>query len=125
MPDLILVDGQGIAHPRGIGIASHIGVLLDIPAIGCAKSRLIGEFVEPGARKGSWSPLVHRGTIIGAVVRTRNDVRPLFVSPGHRVDLQNCLRIVEACSKGYRIPEPLRRAHLLSKEKKRAFQAAR
>jgi len=124
VPDLILVDGQGIAHPRGIGIASHIGVLLDIPTIGCAKSRLIGEFAEPGGRKGSWSPLVHRGTIVGAVVRTRNDVRPLFVSPGHRVDLQNCLKIVGACSKNYRIPEPLRRAHLLSKEKKRAFQAA-
>ena len=115
-PGLILVDGQGIAHPRGIGIASHIGVLLNIPAVGCAKSRLIGEFVEPDDPKGCWSPLVHRGKIVGAVMRTRDNVRPLFVSPGHQVNLRDCLKIVAACLKGYRIPEPLRRADFLSKK---------
>lgn len=118
-PGLILVDGQGIAHPRGIGMASHVGVLLNIPAVGCAKSRLIGEFAEPDGSKGCWSPLVHQGKIVGAVMRTRDNVRPLFVSPGHRVNLRDCLIIVAACLKGYRIPEPLRRADYLSKKELR------
>lgn len=117
-PDLILVDGQGIAHPRGIGIASHLGVLLDIPTVGCAKSRLIGEFIEPGPKKGFWSPLLHKKKIIGAVLRTRDRVRPLFVSPGHKVNLENSIDIVLACTIKYRIPEPLRRADILSKKGK-------
>jgi deoxyribonuclease V len=120
VPDLILVDGQGIAHPRGIGIASHLGVLLDIPTIGCAKSRLIGEFCVPAPEKGSWSRLSYHGEIIGAVLRTRENVRPLYVSPGHRVNLRDSLDIVMACLRNYRIPEPLRRADFLSKNEKRA-----
>ena len=122
-PDLILVDGQGIAHPRGIGIASHIGVLLDIPTIGCAKSRLIGRFSEPGLKKGRWSPLLHEGKIIGAVLRTRDGIRPLFVSPGHRISFVDSIDIVLACTRHYRISEPLRRADFLSKKARRERSA--
>jgi len=115
-PDVILVDGQGIAHPRGIGIASHIGVLLGKPTIGCAKSRLIGEFKEPRTRKGSWSYLYYQGKEVGAVLRTRDHVKPLFISPGHLIDIPSSLEIVMECLSGYRIPEPLRRADSLSRE---------
>ena len=118
-PDVILVDGQGIAHPRGIGIASHLGVLLDLPAIGCAKTRLIGEYREPGMKKGKWTELRWEGSAVGAVLRTRDAARPLYISPGHRVDLASSVRIVLACLGRYRIPEPLRCADRLSKELKR------
>jgi len=118
-PDLILVDGQGIAHPRGIGSASHIGVLLGIPTIGCAKSRLVGESAKPGRKKGDWTPLLFRGRAVGAVVRTRDGVRPLFVSPGHRISRLRSVEIVLASTASYRIPEPLRRADSLSKKLKR------
>lgn len=118
LPDVILVDGQGIAHPRGAGIASHIGVIMNAPTIGCAKSRLIGDFDEPGESRGSWTYLymdkrrLHR---IGAVLRTRSNVRPIFISPGHLIDIESCIRIVLDCLSGYRIPEPLRRTDMLSK----------
>ena len=115
-PDLILVDGQGIAHPKGIGIASHIGVLLDMPSIGCAKSRLIGEYEEPGIKKGLWSSLRYNGRIVGAVLRTRDAVNPLFVSPGHRIDLKTSIRIVLGCTGRFRISEPLRMADALTKK---------
>jgi len=114
--DVILVDGQGIAHPRSIGIASHIGVILGKPTIGCAKSRLIGEFREPRTGKGSWSFLYYKGEEVGAVLRSRDHVRPLFVSPGHLIDILSSLEIVMKCLSHYRIPEPLRRADSLSKE---------
>lgn len=120
-PDMILFDGQGIAHPRGLGIASHIGVLLDIPTIGCAKSRLIGTYKEPGSKKRNWSFLKYNGEIVGAVLRTRDDVRPLFVSPGNRIDLKGSLEIVLGCIRKYRIPEPLRRADFISKKIKGEF----
>jgi deoxyribonuclease V len=120
MPDVILFDGQGIAHPKGMGIASHLGVLLNIPSIGCAKSRLIGEYKEPGAGKGCWSPLIHKGKIIGAVLRTRDRIKPLFISPGHRIDLEDSLGIVFSSTRRFRIPEPLRRAHALSKKKEKS-----
>lgn len=113
-PDLILFDGQGIAHPKGMGIATHIGILLDIPTIGCAKSRLVGEYEEPGSKKGSWSPLIYNGKTVGTVLRTRDNVRPLFVSPGHRVDLEGSIEIILACITIYSIPEPLRRADHIS-----------
>ncbi len=113
-PDVLIVDGHGIAHPRGLGIASHLGILLDMPAIGCAKSRLIGKFEEPGQSKGDWSNLEYNGEIIGAVLRTRSDVKPLFVSPGHRIDLAGSIEIVMNCAVKYRGPEPLRRADMLS-----------
>ena len=118
-PDVLLVDGQGIAHPRRMGIAAHVGVLLDIPTIGCAKSRLVGEHEEPGVKKGCWSPLLYKKETVGAVLRTRDSVRPVFVSPGHRIDLEDSLKIVLACTQSFRIPEPLRRADFLSKKRKR------
>jgi len=121
-PDVILFDGQGIAHPISMGIASHIGVLLNIPAIGCAKSRLIGEYKEPKLCRGSWSPLIYNDDVVGAVLRTRDNVRPLFISPGHRVDLKSSIKIVLNCISKYRIPEPLRRADFLSKRIKREKQ---
>lgn len=120
-PDLILIDGQGIAHPRGLGIASHIGVLLDLPTVGCAKSRLVGEFETPGWERGAHSFLHYHETIVGAVVRTRDYVRPLFISPGHKVSLKNAIEIVLQTTRGFRIPEPLRRADFLSKRVKREF----
>jgi len=117
-PDLLLVDGQGIAHPRGIGLASHIGVLTGIPSIGCAKSRLIGEHEEPGRKKGSWSPLRVDEEIVGAVLRTQDDTRPLFISPGHLTDLDTAVRLTLGCIGKYRIPEPLRCADAFSKKLK-------
>lgn len=110
-PGLIMLDGQGIAHPRGMGIASHLGVLLGMPSIGCAKSRLVGEFNEPGRRRGQWSPLILNGNTVGAVLRTREAVRPVFVSPGHRIDLAGAIEIVMGSTGKYRIPEPIRCAH--------------
>lgn len=118
-PDVILFDGQGIAHPKGLGLASHIGVLLDIPTIGCAKSRLVGEYNEPGLKKGAWSPLIYHGKVVGSVLRTRDHVRPVFVSPGHRIDLRSSLEIVLGCTRKFRIPEPLRIADFVSKELRR------
>jgi deoxyribonuclease V len=117
VPDLILFDGQGIAHPRGVGIASHIGVILGIPSIGCAKSRLVGDYSEPGIRKGSKSPLRYKGKIVGSVVRSRDNVRPLFVSPGHLVDIDGAVEYVLACTGRYRLPEPIGRADRLSKDR--------
>jgi deoxyribonuclease V len=113
LPDVIICDGQGIAHPRGMGIASHLGVLMDIPTIGCAKTRLIGEFKEPARRKGSYSLLKYRGKIVGAVLRSRESVRPIFVSPGHMITLQESIEIVIRCCTRYRLPEPIRSAHRL------------
>ena len=108
-PDLCLFDGQGIAHPRGCGLAAHIGVLLGLPSVGCAKSRLVGEYREPGARRGDWSPLRLEGRTVGAVLRSREGVRPLFVSVGHRISLAVAIRWVLACCR-YRVPEPIRLA---------------
>jgi deoxyribonuclease V len=121
-PDVILFDGQGIAHPVGMGIAAHIGVLLKIPSVGCAKSRLIGDYVEPGKRKGQNTILKYQGKIIGSAVRTRDNVKPLFVSPGHLIDLRGSINVVLNCIGKYRIPEPLRRADFLSKEFKKSIK---
>lgn len=110
-PDVVIFDGQGVAHPRGIGIASHLGVLLNQPAIGCAKSPLVGEYAEPDVSKGSFSPLTVRGETVGAVVRTRQGVRPVFVSPGHLIDLTMAIEIVLGCCTRFRLPEPTRWAH--------------
>lgn len=110
-PHLLLVDGQGIAHPRRFGIAAHVGVLLDIPTIGCAKSRLWGAAEEPAPEAGAWTPLKDGQEVIGAALRTRAYVKPLYISVGHRVDLAAAMRWVLACCRGYRLPEPNRWAH--------------
>lgn len=117
-PDLILFDGQGIAHPRGLGLASHMGILLAKPAIGCAKSRLLGEHGFLGRTKGSVTPLSFNGELVGWVVRTRDGVKPIYVSPGHLVDFGTSISIVLSCTLRYRIPEPLRQADLLSRRRK-------
>ena len=114
LPDLLIFDGQGIAHPRHCGIASHIGVLTDIPAIGCAKTKLVGQYDEPAQQRGSYTLLTHKGQTIGAVVRTRTNVSPVFVSTGHRVSLRDSVRIVLDCCRGYRLPETTRRADHLA-----------
>ena len=111
---MVLADAQGIAHPRRLGLASHLGLWLDLPTIGCAKSRLCGEGAEPQAARGAWTPLCDAGEDVGRVVRTKDRVRPLYVSPGHKADLQAACDIVLSCCRGYRLPEPTRQAHLLS-----------
>jgi len=111
-PELILVDGQGVAHPRRIGLASHLGLLLDTPTIGCAKSRLCGEHDMPGSEPGSYTDLLDGSEVIGAVLRTRAGVKPIYVSVGHRIDLENAIHWVLECCRGFRLPEPTRLAHL-------------
>lgn len=118
-PDLIFADGQGLAHPRGFGLASHLGILTGIPSVGCAKSRLLGEAEEPGPRVGDWEPLVHGDMTVGAVLRTRAGVKPLYVSVGHMIDLPTCLEMVLSCLRGRRLPEPQRKAHLATEVLKR------
>jgi deoxyribonuclease V len=112
VPDAVLFDGHGVAHPRRLGIASHMGLWLDRPTVGCAKSLLIGRHREPGRRVGAVAALRDGDEVIGQVVRTRAGVRPVFVSAGHRIDLASAVRLVLACGGGYRLPEPTRRAHL-------------
>jgi deoxyribonuclease V len=109
--DVILMDGQGIAHPRRIGIASHLGLFLDRPSVGCAKTRLTGKYEEPGPNRGDRTPLLDGDEVIGAVVRTKDRVKPLFVSPGHRCDLESAVGLVLATSGKYRLPTPTRMVH--------------
>jgi deoxyribonuclease V len=110
-PDFFLVDGQGVAHPRRMGIASHLGLCLGVPTIGCAKSRLIGEYKEPGQAAGSHTDLFDNGEVIGAVLRTRTGVKPVYVSIGSGTDLASAIELVLGCCHGYRLPEPARLAH--------------
>jgi deoxyribonuclease V len=110
-PDILLCDGQGIAHPRRIGLAAHLGLYLDLPTIGCAKSWLCGEYEEPGLARGDWTPLNDHGETIGAVVRTRAGVKPMFISPGHLCDLASAIAVVLATSPTYRLPITSRLAH--------------
>jgi deoxyribonuclease V len=116
-PDLVLCDGQGIAHPRRLGIASHLGLWLDLPTIGVAKSRLVGTHGEVPAEKGGWCPLLHREERIGAVLRTRAGVSPLYISPGHGVTLETAIDYVLACTTRYRLPETTRAAHRLASQR--------
>lgn len=112
IPDVILFDGQGIAHPRMMGLAAHLGLILDLPSIGCAKSRLVGEFKEPTTQAGSQTELIYKNQRIGAVVRTRKNVKPVFVSPGFKITIEQAVDWVLKTCTGYRIPEPIRISHL-------------
>ena len=120
-PDLILIHGHGIAHPRGLGLASHVGLWLNLPIIGIAKTRLYGSHAEAGPNMGEWSELVDEGDqkcVIGAVLRTQVNTKPVYVSPGHLIDLQNSIRFVLACCREYRMTEPIRTAHNVAAREK-------
>ncbi|WP_114781852.1 deoxyribonuclease V [Botryobacter ruber] len=109
-PDLIMVDGHGISHPRRLGIATHLGLHLNKPTMGVAKKVLVGKYTEPAAAKGSTSPLIYKGEEIATVLRTRDNVKPVFVSPGHLMDLESATAVAKACAVKYRLPEPTRLA---------------
>jgi deoxyribonuclease V len=120
-PDLVLVDGQGIAHPRRLGLASHLGLWLDLPTIGCAKSRLCGDHGPPGPARGDKVPLLLDDTVVGTVLTTRERVKPLYVSPGHKIDVNTAADMVLRCAVRYRMPEPTRLAHhLANRERQKA-----
>jgi deoxyribonuclease V len=114
LPDLLLCDGQGIAHPRRFGLACHLGLLADLPAIGAAKSRLIGTHRPVADERGDWQPLYDGGEMIGVALRTRQRANPLYISPGHRISLSSAIEYVLRCTTTYRLPEPARRAHQLA-----------
>ncbi len=114
LPDVFIVDGQGLAHPRRFGIASHLGVLLDMPTIGCAKSILVGRHRPLGEEGGSMAELVAEGEVLGMALRVKAHAAPIYISVGHRVDLPSAVRIVMGCTRGYRLPEPIRLAHQLA-----------
>jgi len=118
-PDLLMFDGQGIAHPRGLGLASHMGLLLDRPSIGCAKSRLIGDFKEPKQKRGAMRTLSIQRKKVGVVLRSKDNTKPLFVSPGHRISVESAADWVLRTAKGYRLPEPTRLAHIAAGRAKR------
>lgn len=122
-PDAMMFDGQGIAHPRRVGIASHVGLIIKRPTLGCAKSVLVGKFEEPNDERGSWSPMIDKGETIGAALRTKTRVQPIYVSPGHLIDLAGAIELTLRCDGGYRQPEPTRRAHLLVNALRRGERA--
>lgn len=113
IPDVVIFDGQGIAHPRGLGIASHMGLILETPSIGCAKNLLVGKYTNLGEEVGDFSYLMFGGRAVGVALRTKKGVSPIFVSPGHKVDIPSSISIILSLCRGYRIPEPLRLAHIL------------
>lgn len=123
-PQAVICDAQGIAHPRGIGLASHFGLETGAVSIGCAKSRLIGSFKEPGARRGSRTALRVEGRKVGEVVRTRDGIKPLYVSPGHRIDFDHASRLVLRLARRFRQPEPIRAAHQLVNRLRTAHQSS-
>ena len=112
IPDVVVFDGQGIAHPRGVGLASHMGLILDLPSIGCAKKILVGKHDPVGSEVGDHTPLVFKDDVVGAALRTRKNVAPVFVSPGHKMDVPSAVEIVIKACRGYKLPEPTRQAHL-------------
>ena len=116
VPDVLICDGQGSSHPRRFGIACHAGLLTGIPSIGCAKSVLVGKFEEPEIERGNWTPMIHREEEIGAALRTKTKVAPVYVSPGHLIDLPSSIGVLLRCDTGYRVPEPTRQAHLFVNE---------
>jgi len=124
-PDAAMLDGQGIAHPRRFGLAGHLGLWLDRPTIGCAKTWLVGEYDEPGPNAGDATPLLVEGEAVGAVVRSAANVRPVFVSPGHRIDREGAVAVVRATLSGYRHPVPTRLAHMAANQARIAGEATR
>ncbi|MCS6977681.1 MAG: deoxyribonuclease V [Gemmatales bacterium] len=118
-PDVVLLDGQGYAHPRRFGLACHLGLWLGLPTLGCAKTLLVGSHGRLGAKAGSVAPLKHQGEVVGMAVRTRTSTRPVYVSAGHKIDLASAVEVVLATCRGYRIPEPTRQAHLVVNEARR------
>lgn len=115
-PKVIIFDGQGIAHPRNMGIATHVGILLDRPTIGCAKTRLFGSAIEPPKMQGSFTYLLdNQGKRIGAVLRTKDKIKPVYVSPGYKMDIDSSIKIILMCTKKFRLPEPIRAAHHLTR----------
>jgi deoxyribonuclease V len=115
-PDVLIVDGHGLAHPRRFGLACHLGIWLNLTTIGCAKSILVGESAPLGDEVGSIAQLTSRGEVLGVALRTRKNVKPVYISIGHRVDLESAVQISLACSSGYRLPEPVRQAHILANQ---------
>jgi len=115
-PDVMLFEGQGIAHPKGFGMASHLGLWLDIPSIGCTKTPLVATDITVGTSKGQWQPILKDGVEVGAVVRTKTNVKPVFVSPGHKIDLATSIQIILETCRGFRIPEPIRRGDAVSRQ---------
>jgi len=123
VPDAVIFDGQGIAHPRGFGLAAHMGLLLGIPTVGSAKTRLVGEYGDIGLERGSDAPLIHGGCRIGYVVRTKRGTKPIFISPGHLISPEAAVQLVLACTARYRISEPIRQAHMLvNRLRKESYQ---
>jgi deoxyribonuclease V len=122
-PDAVMFDGQGIAHPRRVGIASHVGLLIKRPTLGCAKSVLVGKYEDLGEERGSRAPLVDKGETVGAALRTKTRVQPIYVSPGHLIDTDGAVELTLRCDGGYRQPEPTRRAHLLVNALRRGERA--
>ncbi|GAB4228115.1 MAG: deoxyribonuclease V [Chlamydiales bacterium] len=120
-PDVLICDGQGIAHPRRLGLACHLGILLDIPTIGCAKNRLIGEYSEPDNFQWAQSPLLEQNEQVGVVLRTKDNVKPLFISPGHKTDCATSVEVIKASIRKYRNPEPIRYAHHLVNSYRKKF----
>jgi deoxyribonuclease V len=124
-PDVMLCDGQGIAHPRKLGIASHLGLWLRIPTVGCGKTRLCGKYEPFELRHGNFSPLIYKGETVGNVYCTRDGIKPVFISPGHLCDLESATELVRRCLRRFRIPEPQRQAHNLAARIKQDFLAHR
>ncbi|MBO8140186.1 MAG: endonuclease V [Thermosipho sp. (in: Bacteria)] len=119
--DVVFFDGQGIAHPRKLGIASHMGLFIEKPTIGIAKSKLVGQYKEPLRKKGSFTYLIYKDEKIGIVYRSRDNVKPIFISPGHLIDLQSSLKLTKMFTNKYRIPEPTRLAHIFSQKLKKEY----
>ncbi len=123
-PELLMFDAHGLAHPREMGLASHLGLLLDIPSIGCAKSPLVGTYDEPGLNRGDCAPLWLRGQVVGCVVRTRDKVKPVFVSVGHKIDLPQAIELVLSCCRGRKLPEPTRLADRIVGHARRSYKSS-
>lgn len=123
VPDVVIFDGQGIAHPRHLGIASHLGLIIDLPSIGCAKNILVGKYGDVGNESGDYSPIIFKNSIVGVALRTKQNVLPVFVSPGHKIDVPSALAVVMKTCCGYRLPEPVRQAHVLVNKMRASYQS--